>query len=114
MSEIIKGSLEVNHVAGRMTFRVSAGNGDKVKFPITLASDKVEVVIPSYWDGADYIHAGTTRDATTDRTGFTLSKVGMPVNGNPIYLDTRKDPVTVIVYGELPLPKVKQELIALL
>lgn len=100
MSTLIKNTLVVDRLSGTQRFKVSAGNGERVEFPITFASDKVDVFIPGYFDGADFIHAGTTAQAVTDRSGFTLSKIGIPGNGNKPYWDDRKSPVTVIAYGE--------------
>ena len=104
-AEYIKDSLFIDYAAKRMTFRVAAANGDYVKFPVKLLSDNVTVSMSPYYDGADFIVPGITKEAVLDREGFTMSKVGIPVNGNKIYLDPRKDAVDVEVHGDIPFPK---------
>lgn len=101
MAKIITNTVRVNRSAGYIQFDVAAGNGERITFPVSFKNDFVKVVISSYYDGADFISSGTTAQSVTDKDGFTLSKLGIPGNGNSPYWDTRESPVTVFAYGDI-------------
>lgn len=101
MSKIINNTVVTDRKHGVLRFRVSAGNGDRVTFPVPFKTDRVDVHIASYYDGVAFITAGTTAQSVTDRYGFTLSKLAHPGNGNAAYWDTRISPVDVLAIGVL-------------
>lgn len=98
MSEIITNTLivEKDHIR----FRVAAGNGEYIRFPVSFLSDKVMVIVPSYYDGNVFNTCGVTKQYVCDRYGFTLSKLAHNQGQTPFWNSSR-DPVDVIVYGRL-------------
>lgn len=99
MSKLIENTLVVDEDNATLRFRVSAGNGDYIKFPISFKTDRVTVIVPTYYNGAVLNICGVTKQGVCDRYGFTLSKYAC-APGTEGYWNTVADPVDVYVIGE--------------